>query len=142
MSYEAFREQCAKTIELCDDAMMAHDDYVLDPSECAGIVRALPLPEVKQQPVAIISRNDRMMESWKVAVRVLADRDRIPHGNSYLYLASTDAEALRKENEQLRYLLGRFCDVITKNELGEPRVYPELGHLVNVTRAVFKGTAG
>jgi len=45
---EQFREQCAKTIELYDDAMMAHDDYVLDPSECAGIVRTLPLPEVDQ----------------------------------------------------------------------------------------------
>lgn len=36
---EAF-EQAAMTIELYDDATMKHD-YMLDSSECAGIIRAL-----------------------------------------------------------------------------------------------------
>jgi len=46
---EQFREQCAKTIELFDDATMRESDYMLSADECADIIRALPLPVMPQQ---------------------------------------------------------------------------------------------
>ena len=55
---EQFREQCAKTIELFDDATMRESNYMLDAHDCADIIRALPLPVMPEQaePVCTIDR--------------------------------------------------------------------------------------
>lgn len=47
--FEQFREQCAKTIELFDDATMRESNYMLDAHDCADIIRALPLPVMPEQ---------------------------------------------------------------------------------------------
>lgn len=46
---EQFREQCAKTIELFESASLAWKDHLLDATECAAIIRALPLPVMPEQ---------------------------------------------------------------------------------------------
>lgn len=115
---EQFREHCAKTIELCDDAMMAHDDYVLDPSECAGIVRAMPLPEVKFAPIGVDDlvavRRSLLVAACSAiskkrdAPRTVANLRRHTTGDLSV---SSSVESLRKENEQLRDALEKCSDL-------------------------------
>lgn len=117
--YEAFRERCAKTIELCDDAMMAHDDYVLDPSECAGIVRALPLPEVKFAPIGVddlvavhrslLGAACSAISKKRDAPRTVANLRRHTTGDLSV---SSSVEYLRKENEHLREALIDLISIV------------------------------
>lgn len=118
MSYEAFRAQCAKVLELYEEATARHYGDDLDAYDCANIIRAIQLPEVTQEPTLYQFRtapdwtNPLQWAKWEECKKDSYEgykKVQSLHNWLYetreLYLIPPDAEALRKENEQLRAVL-------------------------------------
>lgn len=104
---EQFREQCAVELEKLD---CAHGCGV--GSEIAQKIRALPLPEVKQEPITWLRKDtlEKLMDRQDGTVgfsAVLFKKETEIHSVG-LYLDTLDAEVLRKENEELKKELASY----------------------------------
>lgn len=113
MSYAAFREQCAKVLELYEEATARHYGDDLDAYDCANIIRAMPLPEVNADPYAYVigTLEDHGTVgnlSWKPDPKLAS----FP-----LYLSTLDAEAIRKENEKLRERIAELSVKKSEDEM-------------------------
>ncbi|NDI85101.1 hypothetical protein [Undibacterium crateris] len=123
MNYEKFREQCAKVADAQSEAYLRsiHNEVshlsknnLRRSSEVAKLIsdeiRALPLPEVTQEPALYISRAAKdwiesigSNVSVKMELTFMTDGTRPSHSiPMYFEPTNDDAAALRKENEQLR----------------------------------------
>lgn len=117
MSYEAFREQCAKVAESMPKFSTNGSVPIQD--RIAEKIRAFPLPEVTQEPVeiefpkyhyeamgcgledrGITDRYDAMYYGWDCAV----ERCMEAVGDDPLYALPSDVESLYKENKYLHDL--------------------------------------
>lgn len=111
MSYEAFRELCAKwaeaeILELTDNEDLADSIYKR--------VINLPLPEVKQEPVAWLYHDAPSLDIFLrnksdahliYSIGLSLARKPNCRNETALYAAPPDADAIRKENEQLHQLI-------------------------------------
>lgn len=104
---EQFREQC---VQACEDLNERWEDgETVRPSDCADAIRALPLPEVAQEPIGYF-RGDKQGNLFWTEDCVCADPvypcasdDVDDHGEPTvsipIYTLPPDAEVLRKDNK-------------------------------------------
>lgn len=106
--FEELREKCAKLCESLIDQSKTDIGKAMAQC-CAENIRALPLPEVNQKPVAWICKNE---------MQKLIDKSHLLRGfgavllfnktevnTEPLYAITPDLEKLCKENKQLKALL-------------------------------------
>ena len=128
---EQLREQCAKVAS----------SYCIESTDLGGVIAkkilALPLPEVKQEPVAEVA------DDFIFTLRKQPDGSRWPVGTK-LYVVSPDAEALRKENEELHKAAAQALSAIEAFTDPEDRMpaetgeFKDLGKAVHLLRSVLK----
>ncbi|WP_212678406.1 hypothetical protein [Undibacterium rivi] len=101
MSYEQLREQCAQIAEKMPD--FSRDAFGPVQHRIATTIRALPLPEVKQEPIYLIYKCSYPSGVWIVATKEAYERNLKGGWRVRLaYESHPSVEALQKENEQLQ----------------------------------------
>lgn len=121
MSYEAFREQCAK---ICNEHAQRQRDFSQHAESkvadfLATTIRALPLPEVKFAPIGVddlvavhrslLGAACSAISKKRDAPRTVANLRRHTTGDLSV---SSSVEYLRKENEKLREALIDLISIV------------------------------
>lgn len=115
MSYEQFREQCAQVCaeqgsEWDSDAVVTEKNYA---QHCADLIRALPLPEVTQEPVELTVWYGSMPESngkHNYTAMLMRKGASMFDGNEYTFQRSEYPDRVRYEADCMRHLIGEIAE--------------------------------